>query len=265
MKLSIITVTYNSAELLPRCLESVRTQTYPDIEHIIVDGGSKDRTMEIVNHAERSLNTGAPTAASAGAERKSNSIISISEPDEGIYDAMNKGIGMATGDVIGMLNSDDVYYDSGSAAKIMKAFEDPEVEAIHGRLEYTDAEGKVLRVWKSREFEPGLFSKSWTPAHPTFYCRNKCYEKHGLYRTDFKIAADVELMLRFLEVHKIKSRYVDELLVNMRAGGVSNRGLKSTWIITREMRRAFQDNELPFNTAKYLFHKGRKIAQFINP
>ncbi len=186
-----------------------------------------------------------------------------SEPDNGIYDAMNKGIRMATGDVVGMLNSDDVFFDKDCAAKIMRAFQDPELEAVHGRLEYTDAEGKVLRVWKSREFESGLFAKSWTPAHPTFYCRKSCYERHGLYRTDFRIAADVELMLRFLEVHRVKSRYVDELLVNMRAGGVSNRGLKSTWIITKEMRQAFRDNKLPFNTAKYLYYKGLKIGQFL--
>ena len=132
-----------------------------------------------------------PTTSNQQPATSNYQLISISEPDNGIYDAMNKGIRMATGDVVGMLNSDDVYYDADSAAKIMQAFEEPAVDAIHGRLEYTDAEGRVLRVWKSREFESGLLAKSWTPAHPTFYCRRACYENHGLYRTDFKIAADV--------------------------------------------------------------------------
>lgn len=245
MKISIITVTFNSAATIAACIASVNRQSYANIEHIIIDGASKDGTVEII----RSLPNRVTTI--------------ISEPDNGIYDAMNKGIRIATGEVIGMLNSDDQLFSTSSIATIAAGFVEKQVDCIFGNLIFTDNSGKITRIWRSKPFSSGLFTKSWTPAHPTFYCKRNLYERHGYYKTDYRIAADVELMLRFLEVHKISSGFLDELLVNMQAGGVSNQGIKSTITITKELRRAFKENGLPFNLLKYLFFKGAKIREFI--
>ena len=245
MKISIITVTFNSAATIAACIASVNRQSYANIEHIIIDGASKDGTVEII----RSLPNRVTTI--------------ISEPDKGIYDAMNKGIRIATGEVIGMLNSDDQLFSTSSIATIAAGFVEKQVDCIFGNLIFTDSSGKITRTWRSKPFSSGLFTKSWTPAHPTFYCKRNLYERHGYYKTDYRIAADVELMLRFLEVHKISSGFLDELLVNMQAGGVSNQGIKSTITITKELKRAFKENGLPFNLFKYLFFKGAKIREFI--
>ena len=180
----------------------------------------------------------------------------------GIYDAINKGIRLATGEVIGILNADDVFADDHAVEKIMKAFSEKETDCVYGNLVFTNSKGRVVRVWKSKPFIEGLFEISWTPAHPTFYCKKQVYEKYGLYKTDFRIASDVELMLRFITIHKIRSFYLNEFLVTMRYGGASTRGLKSTYIITKEMRRAFREHGLPFNLMKYLFFKVLKIREF---
>ncbi len=245
MKVSIITVTYNSARTISDCVASVNAQTYPEIEHIIIDGASQDKTVEII----KSL----PSRISK----------IVSEPDKGMYDAMNKGIDFSTGGLIGMLNSDDQLFNSQSIEKIVRRFENEKVDAIYGNLIYTDGTNKVIRTWRSDNFKSGLFAKSWCPAHPTFYCKRELYEKLGFYKTDYLIAADVELMLRFLEVHKINSSFIDEVLVNMRTGGVSNQGIKSIITITKEMQRAFKENGIPFNLPKYLFYKGLKIRELL--
>lgn len=245
MKISIITVTFNSSSTIKDCITSVNNQTYTDIEHIIIDGASKDDTVDIV----KSL-----------ASRVTKI---ISEPDNGIYDAMNKGIELASGEIIGILNSDDLFYDDGVVAKIVKTFNNNQNESLYGNLVYFNSDDKITRKWHSKPFTPGLFAKSWSPAHPTFYCKKELYEKYGLYKTDYKIAADVELMLRFLELNHISTMFIDDYLVKMRTGGVSNQGLNSTIIITKELRRAFKENNLRFNLVKYLFCKFLKIKEFI--
>jgi len=244
LKISIITATYNSAATIGTCIASVNEQTYSDIEHIIIDGASNDNTLEIIKSMPNRVSK------------------IVSEPDRGIYDAMNKGIKLATGDIIGILNSDDQFYDNHVIKKIVLAFKDRNIDAVYGNLIYSYPSGKVARICKSKSFRPGLFSQSWTPPHPTFYCRKVLYEKFGLYKTDYIIAADVELMLRFIEVNKIKTRYLNEFLVNMRKGGVSNQGIQSTIIITREIKKAFKENELPFNLIKYLLYKGLKAKEY---
>jgi glycosyltransferase involved in cell wall biosynthesis len=244
MKISLITVTYNSAATIANCLASVHEQTYRDLEHIIVDGASTDGTVNIIKSVPNRVSQ------------------LVSEPDHGIYDAMNKGIGLATGEVVGMLNSDDQLYGPTVLEQIVQAFKSHPVDCTYGNLIYSDGKGKVVRTWQSKPFEHGLFAKSWTPAHPTFYCKRELYLRYGLYKTDYRIAADVELMLRFLEVHGARPHFIDHTLVNMLAGGVSNQGIGSTITITRELQRAFRENNLPFNLLKYLFFKGLKLREY---
>ncbi|MFC0263919.1 glycosyltransferase family 2 protein [Fontibacter flavus] len=246
MKISIVTVTYNSAATVANCIDSVYRQSYPDIEHIVVDGLSKDNTVGLIQSMPNRVHQ------------------LVSEKDKGIYDAMNKGIRLATGDIIGTLNSDDTFYDAEALEKVAAAFAQyPEIDCLYGNLIFVNEDNKVVRRWKSKAFTQGLFSKSWTPAHPTFYCRREVFEKFGLYKTDYKIAADVEFMLRVLEVGKARSYFLDEVLVSMALGGVSTSGLKSTLIITQELKKAFSENGLGFNLPKYLFHKGLKIKEFL--
>ncbi|MBV1758471.1 MAG: glycosyltransferase [Dethiosulfatibacter sp.] len=252
MKISVITVSYNSEKTIRDTLKSVYTQSHDSIEHIIIDGNSIDKTTTILKEYESKF-------------ENTNIVYKwISEKDNGIYDAINKGIKMATGEVVGILNSDDYYTDSSVLADISETFVNKECECLYANLKYIDpTTEKVTRDWKSKPFRNGLFEKSWTPAHPTFYCKKSVYDKYGLYRTDFKIAADVELMYRFLEKNNILSHYLDRYIVTMRQGGVSSSGLKSTIIITKEMIRAFKDNGNHLNIVKYLFYKGLKLKEFI--
>lgn len=245
MKVSIITVTHNSAATIANCIASVFNQSYPNIEHIIIDGASKDDTVEIIKALPNRVTK------------------IISEPDNGIYDAINKGIHLATGDVIGVLSSNDQFFNLQSVETIVHGFENPEIDATYGNLILHNKHGKTIRVWKSRPYKPGLFAHSWTPAHPTFYCKREIYERHGLYRTDYRIAADVELMLRFIAIHKIKTNFINENLVKMLVGGTSTQGIKSTLIIIKEMKRAFKENKWKFNIAKYLIFKVLKVREFI--
>lgn len=245
MLVSIITVVYNGQDYIERAVKSVLSQDYPNIEYIVVDGNSSDSTMNIVN------------------SYKGNISQIISEKDKGIYDAMNKGIKAANGDIVGFLNADDCFQNSNSITAIMSSFT-PDLDAVYGDLIYVDSNERIKRIWKSKDFIGGLFSKSWTPAHPTFYCRRGFYIKYGLYKIDYKIAADVELMFRFLEIYKIKTKYLNQVLVRMQEGGVSNAGLKSTIIITQELRRAFAENGRRLNVFKYLFYKLTKVTQWLH-
>lgn len=250
MKVSIITVLYNSSSTLTDTIASVYNQTYENIEFILIDGKSTDNSLDIIKSYESAFRL------------KNISYIWISEKDNGIYDAINKGIKLATGDVIGILNSDDYYNDNLVIGDVASAFQYNNIDCVYGNLNYINTDNKkITRKWISRKYEKGLFDKSWTPAHPTFYCKKEMYIKYGVYRTDFKIAADVELMYRFLEKNQIKSKYLDRLMIIMRQGGVSSRGIKSTIIITKEMRHAYKINGDRLNLLKYLFYKIGKIKE----
>ena len=242
MKTSLVTISYNSQVLINKTLESVKTQTFKKFEHIIIDGKSTDKTLSIAKKFDHISKI-------------------ISEPDKGIYDALNKGIKNSTGEIIGFLNSDDTFYDENSLQHIVDAF-DKDTDCIFGDLIYTDKNDKVKRVWKSSAFKKGAFKKGWMPAHPTFYCRRSVYEKLGLYDDSFKIAGDFELMLRFLEKHNIRSKYIPRTLVNMKVGGASNNGIKSKLDILKEEFRAFNQNNIPVNKLSYIFHKAKKIKEF---
>ena len=243
MKVSIITISFNTENTIGNTLKSVEGQSYKNIEHIIIDGGSKDNTLEICN---------------------SFSHISkiISEPDNGVYDAFNKGLELAIGDVVGFLNADDVFFNENSVQEILNAFSNNDTDIVYGNLDYVNKEGKVIRNWTSRSYEVGLIKKAWMPAHPTFYCKKEVYDRLGGYNDSFKIGGDFELCLRFLEVNKVPSFYLNKKLVKMLVGGISNSGLKSKWTIYKEELRAFKINNVYVNPLTFFLFKLKKLKQF---
>jgi glycosyltransferase involved in cell wall biosynthesis len=245
MKVSIITITYNAENTIFNSLNSVFSQSHKNIEHIIVDGGSKDNTVKICkefNHISKL----------------------ISEPDKGVYDAFNKGLKLATGDIIGFLNADDVFFNENSVQEIANAFSNTETDIVYGNLDYVNKEGKVVRNWISKSYEKGLIKKAWMPAHPTFYCKKEVYDQLGGYNDGFKIAGDFELCLRFLEVNKVSSYYLNKKLVKMLVGGISNSGFKSKWTIYKEELRAFKINNIFVNPLSFFLFKLKKIKQYIS-
>jgi glycosyltransferase involved in cell wall biosynthesis len=209
MKISIITVCYNSAETIADTIVSVASQQYINREHIVVDGASRDSTMDIVKNA-------------TGITRF------VSESDRGIYDAMNKGLKLVSGDVVGFLNADDFYYNDTVLNQVVEVFKDSTVQACYADLVYVDQKdtSRIIRYWKSRDFEPGLFKRGWMPAHPTFFVRRSVYDALGGFDLQFPRQADFELTMRFLEIHRLKSVYVPRLWVKMRTGGASNNSIR---------------------------------------
>ena len=227
MKISIITATYNSGATLRDTVESVLRQSYKDIEYIIIDGKSKDNTLDIIRDYEPKFN---------------GRMHWVSEPDRGLYDAMNKGIRMATGDVIGILNSDDFYAFPDVLAVIAKGVEG--VDAVYGDLDFVDCDdiGKVVRQWRGSQHTPGSFFKGWHPAHPTFYARKECFEKLGGFDISFNVSADFELMLRFLEKGHLTSRYIPYTFVKMRIGGESTGSISKIIEGNKNILKAFKKN-----------------------
>ncbi|GAO45205.1 glycosyltransferase family 2 protein [Flavihumibacter petaseus] len=227
MKLSIITITYNSEKTLADTMSSVAMQTWKDIEHIIVDGLSTDRTLDIANEF--------PHVA-----------LIHSEKDNGIYDAMNKGIALSSGDVVGILNSDDIYTHPNVLEKVAELFENPAVQAVYADLHYvaSDNTSKVIRHWQSGQYRIRRFFFGWMPPHPTFFVRRELYERFGIFNTTFRSSADYELMLRFLLKHKVPATYLPEVIVKMRTGGASNASVKNRWKANREDKMAWKVNGL---------------------
>jgi glycosyltransferase involved in cell wall biosynthesis len=247
MKISIITATYNSAATVRDSLASIAGQSYPHIEHIIVDGISKDDTLSIVNEFAHVAKV-------------------ISEKDKGIYDAMNKGVQLAEGDVIGILNSDDFYTSPSVLTKVAAAFEDPAVDAVYGDLQYVKASNVqvVTRTWRSGSYKKKYLYYGWMPPHPTFFVRRSIYEKCGLFNTTLQSAADYELMLRVLLKYNTQVKYIPEVLVKMRAGGMSNASLKNRFRANKEDEMAWKLNNLkPYFFTTWI-KPLRKVLQF-NP
>ncbi|MFD2244902.1 glycosyltransferase family 2 protein [Pontibacter ruber] len=247
MKVSIITIVYNNRETIADAIESVLGQTYPDIEYIVVDGLSTDGTVDVI--------------------RSYGDCITkfVSEKDKGLYDAINKGIGMATGDVIGLLHSDDIFNSSEALAAVAKAFQKHNTDSVYADLVYVDREQpqKVIRNWKSGNYDRQSFLYGWMPPHPTFYVKREIYQKLGLYNTLFKSAADYELMLRYLYKHGVSTHYIPEILVRMRVGGKSNVTLINRIRANNEDYNAWIMNGLkPKFYTRYL-KPLRKITQFI--
>jgi glycosyltransferase len=247
MKISIITATYNSAATVRDTLACIATQQYPYIEHIIVDGLSKDNTLAIVSEFSHVTRV-------------------ISEHDKGIYDAMNKGVKLATGDVIGILNSDDFYTNPNVLSKVAAVFKDPSVEAVYGDLQYVkqDNTARITRTWKAGTYQQKYLYYGWMPPHPTFFVRREVYERAGLFNISLRSAADYELMLRVLLKYNACVRYIPEVLVKMRAGGMSNASLKNRFKANKEDAMAWKLNDLkPFFFTMWL-KPLRKVFQF-NP
>lgn len=250
MKLSIITVTYNSGKTVEDTLKSVLCQTYKDYEYIIIDGVSKDNTLEIV-HSYEPLFEGRMKV--------------FSEKDKGIYDAMNKGFQKATGDVLMLINSDDLFARPDALEMVAEEFEKhPEADGVYADLDYVskDDTTHVVRVWKCGKQEPMRYG--WLPAHPTFYLKRSVYEKYGYFNLNYLIAADFELILRFVELHKISLCYLPECLVKMRLGGASSKNFQNLRKQTGEVLRAFKDNDIPGGGIIYLFFRYlSKLKQFL--
>ena len=243
MKISVVTVTFNSAQTVADTIESVLKQQYEDYEYIVVDGGSKDGTVEIVKSYEPKF---------GGKMRW------ISEPDKGMYDGINKGIRMATGDVVGIINSDDFYHRSDIFSVIAKAFEDhPETQAIYGDVRFVNPDSleKTVRYYSSKGFKPSKFRWGWMPAHPSFFTYRENFEKYGYYQYDYHIGADYELLIRFLYTNKLPATYIPVDFMKMRTGGRSTKGIQSNILLNKEIVRACKENgiytNLPILFLKY--------------
>jgi len=248
MKISIITATYNSAATISSCIASVNEQTYADIEHIIIDGASNDNTLEIIKSIPNRVSK------------------IVSEPDNGIYDAMNKGIKLATGDIVGILNSDDFYATNTIIETVVNAFQEKNVDSVFGNLDFVASENtnKVIRHWKSSPFIRGSFAKGWHPSHPTFFVRRNIYKNYGIFDTSLDVSADFELMLRFLEKHKISTCYLNETIVKMRYGGESTGSLKRIITGNKNILKAFKNNNIkvsPFYTCNRILSKAKQFIQ----
>jgi glycosyltransferase involved in cell wall biosynthesis len=246
MKITIVTASFNSAKTIKDTLDSVAMQTHTDIEHLVIDGASKDGTLEIVR------------------SHTSKQIRLISEPDEGIYDAMNKGFIQAKGEVVGFLNSDDFYADASVLEKIAFEFQDPAVDACYGDLVYvTQDKRRIVRYWKSKPFSKGDFAKGWCPAHPTFYVRTSLIERLGLFDRSYKMGVDVEFMMRYLECGQIGAVYIPHVLVRMRLGGVSNQSWLNIFLQNMAIFAALRKNGVPFSILRFTVNKlASRLWQF---
>lgn len=247
MKISIITAVYNGASTITATLRSVAEQDYASVEHIVVDGASTDETVQRVQaHGTHVAQL-------------------ISEPDSGVYDAFNKGLRRATGDVIAFLNCGDTYESSGVLSRIAREFADPKCDAVFADLLIVDARdcSRVVRRYRSKRFAPKLLAYGVMPAHPTLFLRNSVYRSVGEYDRRFRIAGDYELCLRAFALPSLHYRYIPKILVRMLSGGLSNRGWRSSWQITREMRRACAANGVHTNFVKLLSRLPLKLLEMI--
>ena len=244
VKISVVTAVYNAADTVSDALDSVRAQRFSDVEHIVVDGGSTDGTLEILEAA--------------------NPLRFISEPDNGLYDAMNKGIAAATGDVVGFLNADDVYAHDGVLERVATTLENENAQSCYADLVYVDRVDmdKVVRYWTSKPFVPGSFRRGWLPAHPTFFVVREVYEKFGCFDLNYKIQSDFELTMRFLEINRISSRYVPEIWVRMRMGGHTNQSLVNIVKGNLESYRACRQHGIRVGPMFFVTKIAQRVPQF---
>ncbi len=246
MKISLITVSYNAEKTIEKTIQSVLAQDYADVEYILIDGASTDGTMEIVKrYADR---------------------ISIvrSEKDAGMYDGINKGIALASGDVVGILNADDVFATKYILSEVAKTFlENKNAQALIGDIAFVNGNGKQLRYYSAQRWTPAKFVWGFMPPHPSFYCKRELFTKLGAYRIDFDIAADYELLIRFLKVNKVNYVYLPQLMVEMSMGGKSTKNFKSNLKINQEIKKACGLNDLYTNYAMLYSKYFRKLGEFL--
>ncbi len=248
MKISIITATFNSAATVRDTFNSVLSQSFQDYEYIVIDGNSKDETINIIKEYSPKF----------GSRMRW-----ISEPDKGIYDAMNKGINMATGDVIGILNSDDFYTSHNVLETVANEFLHDGIDAVYGDVHYVDNENlkKCVRYYSSKSFRRWKMRFGYMPAHPSFYCKKTIYDKYGKFDTTFKIASDFECLLRFIFVGEIKTKYLEEDFVTMRTGGASSSGIISHKQILKDHLTAYKKNKVFSNV---FFESFRYLSKLVN-
>ena len=246
MKVSIITATYNSAETLADTLKSLDFQSYDNIEYIIIDGASSDSTIDLINKRSHRLSR------------------ILSEPDKGIYDALNKGLSLATGDIVGFLHSDDVFAYPDVIKDVVAVFRANNCDAVYGDLDYVSKENtdKVVRHWKSGEYKRSKMQFGWMPPHPSFYMRRELYIKHGYFNLDYKISADYDSLIRYLWIHKATVSYLPKVLTRMRVGGMSNRSFKNIVQKSKEDIRVMRNNGL-FWPIVFLCKNFSKLPQFL--
>lgn len=238
MKISLITATYNSAETVRDTLQSVLNQTFKDIDYIIIDGNSKDNTMDIVKEFEPKFE---------------GRLRWVSEKDKGIYDAMNKGVRMAQGDIVGILNSDDFFASNDVLEKVNAAFtENPAIDGVYADVRYVDWNdtGKTVRMFSGKDFTREKLCWGKMPPHPSFYVKRECYDKFGLYSLDYPICADYDMFVKMIWIGNINTLYINDVFVNMRSGGTSSNGIKVHRKIMRERMRCVREHEMPSNFFK---------------
>ncbi|MDN2578980.1 glycosyltransferase family 2 protein [Aquibium sp. ELW1220] len=246
MKITIITAVFNREATIAQAIESVRAQTWPHVEHLVIDGASTDGTL----------------AAIDGARREAMRL--VSEPDKGIYDALNKGVALASGDVVGLMHSDDFFAHDQVLAKVAAAFEAPSVLAVYGDLDYVSAadESRVVRRWRSGSYSPARLRRGWMPPHPALFLRRQVFERHGAYDTSYRIAADYDAVLRYFSRGNLNPAYIPDVLVKMRLGGESNRSLGNLVRKSREDYRALRANGVGGLYALAWKNLG-KVGQFV--
>jgi len=247
LKISIVTPSFNSSKTIAQTIESVLAQDCGDIEYIIVDGGSTDGTDSIVKSYGDKISR------------------FVCEPDNGIYDAMNKGVRLASGDAVGILNSDDFYAGESVLSKVAEAFEASGADAVYGDLVYVDEvdTDKVVRRWHSGEYTQNAFRWGWHPPHPSFFVRREVYDRLGLFRDELRISADYELMLRFLHINGIKAAYIPEVLVKMRTGGASGADISARKRAYDEDKKAWGLNGLKAPFGALELKRLRKLTQWL--
>lgn len=251
MKISLITATYNSAETLCDTLQSVLNQTFKDVDYIIIDGNSKDNTIDIVKEFEPKFE---------------GRLRWISEKDKGIYDAMNKGVKMAQGDVVGILNSDDFFASDNVLEKVNAAFaENPTIEGVYADVRYVDWNdtSKTVRMFSGKDFKREKICWGQMPPHPSFYVKRECYDKFGLYSLDYPICADYDMFVKMIWIGNIKTLYINDIFVNMRSGGTSSNGLKVHRKIMKERMRCIREHNLPSNFFKQVSRYFGKIISLL--
>jgi len=247
MKTSIITICFNSAETIEDSVRSILAQDYRDIEYVVIDGGSTDGTLDIL------------------AKYRSQISKFMSEPDDGMYDAMNKGLSFATGDIVGFLNADDFYANEKVIGRIVEAMQVNNVDCCYGDLEYVRRHnlGKTVRRWKSQPYRDGLFERGWHPPHPTFFVKKDVFDKYGCFDLQYTISADYELMLRFLKKYGLKSCHIPDVLIKMRTGGKSNKNLWEIIKANIECHKAWNQNGLKGSPLLILRKPFSKLTQYM--
>lgn len=248
MKVSIVTGTFNSEKYIEDCVASINNQDFKNIEHVIIDGASNDQTVEIIKSIPNRVE------------------VLISEPDEGIYNAMNKGLKNCSGDILGILNSDDFYNANNVISTVVEEFEKTQADCVFGDLFYVEAENpdNIVRKWVTGPYKNNSFKTGWHPPHPSFFVKKEVYQKFGYFDEELSLAADFELMLRFIEKHKLKTSYIPQVMVRMRLGGATSKSLKNIIRGNKECLKAFKKNDISPSILYPIIRLTPKLKQFIS-